>query len=241
MTLAEIRQVFCQQSGRYDLVNNDGTDAGADYFIKAGQRYLDRLFDNENSTARTFRSLDVGQFFVKVAQLRYLEECWLVDPSGPSRTELKFAKMRQAQCYFGVPLQDITPGSPLLFALCRDRVVEETLSMAGVSALHFSDTIAGTTGQFKGVVVLPPPDSAGMHLELVGKFDSEPLDSETATSYWTENHDDILVLAALYKLECLYRNSAGAKDALNVLLDAVRALDMDMVAQETVNADQMED
>lgn len=44
MDLEDIRDKFIELSGRDDLANDDGTDNGADYFINAGQKFLDKRF-----------------------------------------------------------------------------------------------------------------------------------------------------------------------------------------------------
>ena len=44
MNLGTIRAKFITLSGRDDLVNNDDSDNGANYFINAAQKYLDKRF-----------------------------------------------------------------------------------------------------------------------------------------------------------------------------------------------------
>lgn len=50
MDLSEVRAKFIQLSGRDDLVNADTTDNGANYFINAGQKFLDRMFGHEETS-----------------------------------------------------------------------------------------------------------------------------------------------------------------------------------------------
>ena len=52
MNLGELRRTFIKLSGRYDLVDASGSDAGANFFINAGIRMLNSMTgDNFKSTA----------------------------------------------------------------------------------------------------------------------------------------------------------------------------------------------
>jgi len=62
MNLLQLRTKFRSLSGRFDLVNADFTDNGADFFINEGRKYLDRLDETQKSWASCFRFVEVGQF-----------------------------------------------------------------------------------------------------------------------------------------------------------------------------------
>jgi len=47
MNLKEIRQEFAEKSGQLDLVNEDGSDNGANFYLNAGQQYLDKLIEKK--------------------------------------------------------------------------------------------------------------------------------------------------------------------------------------------------
>jgi len=53
MTLVEIRAEFLKLSGRHDLVNDDGTNNGADFYINAGLRMLNNMVTDEIATENT--------------------------------------------------------------------------------------------------------------------------------------------------------------------------------------------
>ena len=46
MDLLQARKTFRDLSGRHDLVNEDGSDAGIDFYINEGRKFLDRLDDS---------------------------------------------------------------------------------------------------------------------------------------------------------------------------------------------------
>ena len=64
MTLLELRTQFRTESGRHDLVTDAFADSGADFYINAGQRYMDRLVNTPKSIVRVFRELAVGAYYV---------------------------------------------------------------------------------------------------------------------------------------------------------------------------------
>lgn len=47
MNLREIRKLFLDMSGRYDLVNEDLSDNGANYYINEGSKWLDSKVDKK--------------------------------------------------------------------------------------------------------------------------------------------------------------------------------------------------
>lgn len=47
MNLGTVRAQFIKMSGRDDLVNSNGSDNGANFYINAGQEFLDKRFGYE--------------------------------------------------------------------------------------------------------------------------------------------------------------------------------------------------
>ena len=62
MNLLQIRQKFRTLSGRHDLVESDGSDNGADFYINAGQRHLDRLDETQKSPAICYKFCEVNRY-----------------------------------------------------------------------------------------------------------------------------------------------------------------------------------
>ena len=63
-TLIQIREKVAELSGRYDLVTDYGagtfTDAGADFFIKGAQDYLDRITETSHDRGEVILALAQG-------------------------------------------------------------------------------------------------------------------------------------------------------------------------------------
>ncbi len=68
----------------------------------------------------------------------------------------------------------------------------------------------------------------------------EVLDEDTDENFWSYEHPDILIKAALYRLEVSYRNMAGAEDYLSSIMLDLRALDMKQVEADAAAVDEME-
>jgi hypothetical protein len=64
---------------------------------------------------------------------------------------------------------------------------------------------------WRGITLMPPSDGA-YTISLLGLFYSPTLSEDYDTSFWTEEHPDILIAAANRELEVFYRNSEGRRD-----------------------------
>ena len=53
MNYKDVRDKFVEISGRYDLITATNEDNGADFFLNAGQKYLDRFLDAGKAIARS--------------------------------------------------------------------------------------------------------------------------------------------------------------------------------------------
>ena len=76
MNLLEVRTQFVKLSGRDDLINEDDSDNGADFFINSGQRFLDRRIDFRKSIGRVFKPLAVDSWYIQFEGCRSIEKVW---------------------------------------------------------------------------------------------------------------------------------------------------------------------
>lgn len=242
MDYHEVRQLFIKRSGRYDLVDTDWNDNGADFFLNAAQRMLDRLLEHDKSLARSVNTITSGQWYLSVVGLEAIKEVWVSNSDGKSKLEKKtITEIRDA--YYEVA-SSITPSRPYYYAPGVFRPYPDTLTDAGIDGMFDTDDII-TTGDGTGSghftyngIIWAPPSNGTYTLSIWGKFISPVLsavyadDAWTETkSFWTELHPDILIVAALYKLEVFYRNTEGANDWLG-------ALRLDLTSIDNMSADQ---
>ena len=81
MALLEIRKKFITLSGRLDLVvdTTDYADNGADWFIQAGQRWLERQVEFPDRMGRVFRKLEEGKYGLVFRDARSIESVYAGD------------------------------------------------------------------------------------------------------------------------------------------------------------------
>ena len=249
MDYHEIRTLFAKRSGRYDLVDTDWSDNGADFFFNSAQRLLDRLVEHEKSMARSYHILASGSWYVVTEGLMAIKEVWLSDADGKFKLEKKdIAELRDT--YYEEPA-DLTVGTPSFYAPAVLRPYPDASTETTLAAFtDAGDVIASDDGTghytYNGVILMPPADGA-YTLSIWGKFRSPELSAVVAEaawtetkSYWTELHPDILLKAALYELEAFYRNTEGAKDWKAILDVDLISLDSMMADQEMSDIQEME-
>jgi len=239
MTLAEIRALFESRSGRSDLVKESGADDGADFFIQSGQRMLDRMVGMTQSFARSFKTLEIGDYYAIFKGCRAVKEVWISNSDG--RTELvKVSLSNMRTVYYDDAPDEITSGDPVNYCLISLRTYPDADNVI-IDYLydHLLEDDATEDYEYNGIIISPPPDEASQ-LEVFGLFYSPPLSSDSDTSYWTVNHPEILLMAALYHLEVSYRNTEGANDWLGAIGIQLAEIEKDWVEGDIVGVTQIE-
>jgi hypothetical protein len=243
MDYKDLRKKFVEMSGRYDLINANYTDNGADFFINAGQKHLDRMLDLGKAKARLTKELTAGTILVTTVGLRAIKEVWVSNSAG--MYELAPNKIADLRYSYGKKLSEVTQGAPAIYAPAVLRPYPDTTVAATVAGFYdIEDLILYTAGTgaghwtYNGIVVMPPPDST-YTISVWGLFYSPTLLATLAgatwtqtKSFWTEEHPETLLLAALYKLEVFYRNTEGAKDWKAAMTDDLMGMDHDFVEED---------
>ena len=89
MNLLQIRQQLRAVSGRFDLINADDSDNGANFYINAGQKYLDRLTTTQKSYGICYRFCAVGAHSVQFPYCRAVKEVWAATTTARWQLEKK--------------------------------------------------------------------------------------------------------------------------------------------------------
>lgn len=211
MTLSEIRQLFVQKSGRFDLMDEDGNDTGADFFIQAGSRLLDRLSDLKNVREGTFPFMVGEDGLIQLAQLCYLVRRVLAYIGGEKSTPLP---LKRVTCRHSLKFLMGRKGRPLFYALKATRYVPDLKRFPASEAGSMKASALDMADCSLLVEVLPHPTKE-LLVEVQGCFYSAPLLEDNDSNVWAEQHPEILLKAALYELEIFYRNTEGANDWLS--------------------------
>lgn len=243
----ELRRKFIELSGRYDLVTATWEDSGADFFLNSGQRFLDRVSTYGKGVAKNVQSVVAGTIIVKSYDLRIVQEVWAGN-SVDGLIELKRYTLGQMRDYYGKQLSSVDQGTPAYYATAALRPYPDNQSVVGWTGFYDIDdlVLADNHHLYNGIIIMPPPDKT-YYVSIVGKFYSPKLSATLVgsawvetKSFWTENHPDVLLNAALYKLEVFYRNTEGAKDWMGALDLDLGAMDKDLAEESLKESQEMD-
>ena len=235
MNLLEIRQWFVRVSGNYELVTDETTwaDNGANAYISAGQKMLDRMQTTPKSLGRFFKMISAGMYSVTFQDCRSIKEVWAVQ-SGEGRWKLEKKSMVTLREAFP-DMDTIEQGMPLYYTPAVLRAAPELHleSVADFSALTaYLDVNYSSHYAYNGILFLPPADGNYM-IEVWGQFYSTVMTADTHESYWSVNHPELLVMATQCVVEKMNRNTEGAKDWLISIQQELEGIDKDLVEEDT--------
>lgn len=239
MTLSEVRDMFVELSGRNDLVQA-GVVASADFFINQGCRELDRRLYGGKSIARYSVNLSAAQILVPVPNCRAIQKVWLY--TSEDKIQLTRADdILEMKNYYNQPKANITPAEPFVYFPVSARPSPGAVEATSYNqSWAFEDIIEEAHEGFNSLLISPPPDSADYTLQVEGLFYSDELEDDTDYNWWTVNHPLLVVQAALFKLEEMYRNTEGAKDFDAAITKTMVQLNSDWIEEEIEDFDQME-
>lgn len=238
MDLVSARTKFVELSGRYDLANADWTDNGADYYLKAGMKFLDRRAEFDKDVGKLFAQMAVGEYFKAYDSYRTQELVWFATAAG--RYQLEYLSPGEMQVKYGTkPYADVTNGTPKYFTFAILRTLPDGTALDIIGNYGSEHLVDGTHLSQAGILIMAPTDTAGM-LEIWGKFETPFPSAEDGTNYWLDHFDYLAVNAALYQLEVSYRNTQGQKDWLAAIDLELEGLGKDVVEDDANRAPEME-
>jgi hypothetical protein len=166
MPLVDVRRDFIKYSGRYDLVIDqiDWADNGADFFIRAGNKWLDRFGDIAKSVARYFEPLTDGRWYALIPS-RSIREVWISNAEGCKwkLRKLDFIEMRKK--YPCNPAQTQT-GMPRHYAIMPIRALPEIQSTTIVDVY---DAVTFGNEYIAGAFLLRNAETADVYTVLIDR------------------------------------------------------------------------
>jgi len=240
MNLLQIRQKFRELSGLYDLVNEDGSDNGADFFINEGRKFLDRLDETQKSWASCFRFIEVGHFSTSFPYCRAIKEVWVADTTN-SRWQLEKKDLQDLIAgYMADVPSERNEGTPLYYSPCITRYIPEDADITEIEAfVGYVDIPSGNAHEYNTIMLNVPVQYKTM-VEIKGLFYSQELVNDEDKNYWSEVHPMLLIMAAMRQVEIANRNTQGVNDWTNAILMEMKQLGMDLVEELIAEVDQME-
>jgi hypothetical protein len=239
MNLLQLRTKFRELSGRFDLVNPDFSDNGADFFIYEGQKFLDRMDETQKSWASCFRFVEIGGFAVQFPYCRAIKEVWAASSTARWQLEKKNLQDLIVGYLDGLPSErDV--GSPLYFSPGITRYIPENATADSFEAfIGFVDIPAGGAHEYNTVLIDVPAEEK-IALEIKGLFYTMQLVNNTDENHWSVNHPLLLIEAAILQTEIVNRNTQGVNDALNAIKLVTTQLGMDLVEELIAEVNSME-
>lgn len=241
MNLLGIRQKFIGFSGRYDLATTVGADAhdtdnGADFFINAGMRFLDRKYQTPKAYGRRFDEVAADSWYLTFANCLAISAVWCNDDEGRWQlTKYPYDSIRKS--YPDLVSQHET-GAPRFYTPLVLRSIEATDIDA--QGQFFNYVMTADDGTYNGILFVPATDGSYV-IETIGRFLHGELSDNTDENYWTTVSPETLIKAALYQLEVSYRNTEGAKDWFNAFNLEATEMEKDFVEQESNEGRILED
>ncbi len=224
MSLLEVRTKVIELSGRTDLVvdTTSYVNNGIDWYITQGQNYLDSLINTENSPGIFIGAVAAGDATFKFARCRALLDVWFIDTDGAKSFPRRMT------------YEDFIEAHPENVATA-DRAIPEDYAPNIIRSI---DTPVTADDIKKGIIFNPPADQA-YDIHIQGLWFATALSVDADENYWTQLYPDLLVWAALYKLEVSYRNTEGARDWVAAINESLFGLDKDMANQDSAGDSQM--
>ncbi len=225
MTTEELRKLFVEENGRYDLVSDYPTcetDNGVDRYLNRAQYLLDRLVTPHGRKERRFFELSVDQKSIELERVIHIQEVFVVN-SDNETVRLQY----EPDIYTLIKDVEGTDdaGTPLYWGLNIALTDEDTPSNFDGS----EGVIASGTGDHeKKVILISPPSDADVTLQVIGRFKSVPLVTGES-AYWLQDQNVAAMLAAsrFYLMQSLAAGT-GTREAL----EAVRYEAMQLIADQ---------
>lgn len=226
MTLIEIRTKFIELSGRYDLITDTESyqDAGADFLIHAGQRWLDRTFEILKSTANFYASLAQDSWYLLIPECRTIKYVWATYNTGMIGELKNISLERLLALRPDIPT---TSGCPHLYAPCSIRTQPE---VAGQTTIRPGTIIMEDNFPYNAIA-FEVPFSEAVSIRVQGLFYQTALVNDTDYNFWSTQHPWILVLAAMRAMEIAQRNRAGVADWETAIRSEMLGIEYDHVEQ----------
>jgi hypothetical protein len=239
MNLLQIRTKFRDLSGRYDLVNDDFSDNGADFFINEGSKWLDRTIETQKSWASFMAILAAGAWYVQFPNARAIKEVWATTSEGKIQLEKKRLQDLMAAFFTEVPA-NWTNGTPEYYSPTLSRYIPEDVTPATLATFAaFVGIIPSATHDYNAIILSTPVDQDTL-VEIMGLFYSILLTADDDENYWSTVHPLLLIQAAIRQTHIV----SGNKPLLEILnkgiSDDLGLIDKDLTEQMIAEIDEME-
>lgn len=239
MDYQEIADILVKESGRYDLVKEDGSDNGLLRFVNSGQRMLDRKSNHFSSEARSYMTVTEGDYYFVVPECRVIESVWLLDqPAGIGALRYPLIKTTwdDIQIRFNMLASELTKGKPNEFSIGSFRLSPDPRKTYAENVEVFAGFVDGFANpNFDYNAILFGPASDGDYgFQVVGKFYTPKFDSQITETFWSVQHPEALIASARFWMEVANRNTEGRRDWEGIIQDYLTDLEKENIEQSII-------
>lgn len=239
--LLAIRTGFVTRNGRHDLVvdTTSYVDNGANFFIQAGQRYLDTILPNPKSLGRYVKDIATDSYKLEMQYVQSIESVW-IKASGEARQELILKPYSWLLENYTDAIADMSSGVPTYYAPIINTLSSAQKTLTGSTyttefTYDYEDITFGANRYvYNGIAYRPKADKA-YTMTVFARFYSL-MASDTDISWHSENYPELLEMAANMMLESFYRNSAGVSDWKRSIDMFLQGIDRTLINKEMIEA-----
>jgi len=236
MTLHEIRQQFVKATGRYDLVNADGSDNGADVFIKQANRLLYQKLSMLRVKLDWSLDIPAGVKAVKLPEIVKIDNLYLSDDS--SYEELIYQNKRRFFTNYQKTATVLYYDG--LSPYTADNFEENgTPTYYTIISTNEIDGVSNDYEQSLAIYFNCPVDSA-YTLRAHGVF-VESLVEESDTNFLATIEPMLLIFKAAWFMEIFFRNTEGARDWNNAVGEILSIYEDTSIGLEIKDITQMQE
>ena len=240
-TLRHCRDMLIEATGREDLITAAGADAGANKFINMGIRFLaDRQPGRKGYNSRV-RDLNVGTTRFSVFDAQAINRVWMSDSDGMwELLQLSYNDfrneypelMKDVDTTQTPPIESTAAGSgtPNHWCIAASGPApvdnwDDSTTWADNDDITYDyyDITPGDHYNTTIILFAPIPDQA-YTIRVYGNFYPATLTQDGDQNYWTMMHPELVVQAAAYQMEVFFRNTAGQRDWLFAINQALIGL-----------------
>jgi hypothetical protein len=222
------------------LVNVDGSDAGMDFYINEGRKFLDRLDETQKSWGSYFTLADIGDFIIKFPYCRAIKEVWIATVSDGRWQLTKKSLQDLTEGYLTGLIASRTNGTPLYYAPGITRYIPENVPIADMGDLNDFVEVPSDNAYEYNCILLNVPTDKQLMVDVRGLFYSAELVNDPDKNYWSEAHPMLLYMATMRQMEIVQRNPSGVTSWTNSILTELQQLGKDLVDEIVSEVSQME-
>lgn len=232
MKLVDLIDEFKEASGRIDL-----DDATITRHLNRGSRLLDRRSKREKTESRAHTALQPLSYIMTTdPDLRSIKQVWAA--TVDKRWQLGLIGLDQMREYYKTSPHNVSPGQVESYAL-----TSVTLAPGGpVDGANPSsefwpqwseDLLFNNSSGYRGMILYPVPEEITV-IEIIGNYYTASLRDELGydINWWSVNHSQLLIHAALITLDANYRNTGGAKDLYAFIDEELREIFYDDIEED---------